>query len=136
MKLHSVLWIEDDAPTINGILEIFSEDKEENGYNIMPHPYESLEDFKENSDIDLSFIQMELVCIDFNLPGGVNGNEIIKIIRSYTVNSSLKIIFYSFSKNEVELQQILEATIDDISNVYFVHQDDLEDRIQLILEEA
>jgi CheY-like chemotaxis protein len=136
MKLHSVLWIEDDAPTINGILEIFSEDKEENGYNIMPHPYESLEDFKENSDIDLSFIQMELVCIDFNLPGVVNGNEIIKIIRSYTVNSSLKIIFYSFSKNEVELQQILEATIDDISNVYFVHQDDLEDRIQLILEEA
>lgn len=134
MKLHSVLWIEDDEPTMNGILDNFSEDKEDNGFNIMPHPFESMEDFKTNSDIDLSCIQMELVCIDNNLPG-VNGNEIIRIIRSYPGNINLKIIFYSFSKNETELKKMLEETIEDTSNIFYAHQDDLEDRILLILGE-
>lgn len=134
MKLHSVLWIEDDEPTLLGILDIFSEDKDENGFNIMPHAFESLDDFNENSDIDLSCISMELVCIDYNLPGGVNGNEIIRIIRSYPANAELKIIFYSFSQNEMELKEILESELDDTSNIFYAHQDDLEDRIKLILD--
>lgn len=135
MKLHSILWIEDDKPTIDGLLDIFSEDKDENGYNIMPHSFESLKDFQENSEMDLSAIHMALVCIDFNLPGGVNGNEIIKKIRNYPANSSLKIIFYSFSQNEEELRVIMEDTIDDTTDIFYSHQDDLEDRMKLILDE-
>ncbi len=135
MELHSILWIEDDEPTVNGILESFSEDKEENGYNIMPHPFISLEDFKKNSSIDLSAIHMAVVCIDFNLPGGINGNEIIKEIRSYPSNKNLKILFYSFLKNESELKNILEDTIEDTSNILYAHQDDLEERLKLFLDE-
>ncbi|MGB5981693.1 MAG: hypothetical protein WBG46_06080 [Nonlabens sp.] len=135
MKLHSVLWIEDDESTIKGLLDIFSEDKEDNGYNLMPHAFESLADFHENSGLDLNAIHMALVCIDFNLPNGVNGNEIINQIRSYPANSTLKIIFYSFSQNELELQSLMAETLEDTRDIYYAHQDDLEDRIKLLLDE-
>jgi DNA-binding response OmpR family regulator len=135
MKLHSVLWIEDDAEIVNGIIENFSEDKEERGYNIMPSHFLSLKKMKEDPDMEISSIVMTLVCVDYNLPDGVNGNDIIKIIRSYKANKEVPIIFYSFAKNEIELQQILESTIDNTSDIYYAHQDDLEERMILLLEE-
>lgn len=134
MDLHSVLWIEDDEGIVDKILNNFSEDKEERGYNLMPHHFKSLKDFGENSEYDLSLISMELVCIDYNLPEGINGDEIIFTIRSYQANKDIPIIFYSFAKNEVELQAILKKELDDLSNIYYAHQDDLEDRMILLIE--
>ena len=45
--------------------------------------------------------------------------------------------FYSYSKNEEELKAILEETLgsNNISNIFYAHQDDLEDRIILLLED-
>jgi len=134
MELHNILWVEDDPEIVEGIVANFSEDKYERGYNIMPSHFLSKKEIDDDPDMEISSINMDLVCVDFNLPGGVNGNEIIKSIRSYEANKSVAIIFYSFAKNEQELQKILNETIDDTSNIYFSHQDDLEDRIILLLE--
>ncbi|MCF6129565.1 hypothetical protein L1S35_07765 [Flavobacterium sp. AS60] len=135
MELHNVLWIEDDEIIVEGILKNFSEDKEERGYNIMPSHFISQEELLNDKDFEISSISMKVVCVDNNLPGGVNGNEIIKLIRSYDANKIVPIIFYSSAKNENELRELLLETIDDISNVYFSHQDDLEDRLIMLLEQ-
>lgn len=134
MDLHNILFIEDDQDIVGGIIENFSEDKEERGYNIMPSHFLSLKKLEEDPDMEISSISMEIVCVDFNLPNGVNGNEIIKLIRSFDANKNVPIIFYSFAKNEQELQKILQDTIDDTTNIYYAHQDDLEDRIIYLLE--
>lgn len=135
MKLHNVLWIEDDATIVEGIVKQFSEDKDDRGYNIMPSHFLSLADLEKDPDLEMSSISMGLICVDYNLPGGFNGNDVIKKIRSYEANKNVIIIFYSFAKNEIELKAILEDSIEDTSNIYYVHQNDLEDRIILILEE-
>ncbi|PIF32435.1 response regulator receiver domain-containing protein [Flavobacterium sp. 9] len=135
MKLHNILWIEDDPKIVENITESFSEAKDEKGYNVMPTHFLSLEDLENDPHLEISSITMALICVDYNLPGGFNGNDVIKKIRSYKANKNVTIIFYSFAKNETELKQIMENSIEDISNIFFVHQNDLEDRIILILEE-
>ena len=97
MDLYSIFWIEDDEKIVEKIINNFSEDKEERGYTLMPHHYVCLDDFTENSKMELSSIVMELVCIDYNLPGGINGDVIIRKIRSYPANRTIPIIFYSFA---------------------------------------
>lgn len=135
MELHSVLFIEDDPKIVEGVVDHFSEDKDELGYNIMPSHYLSLEELESDSDMEISSISMRLVCVDNNLPGGINGDQIIKLIRSYEANKDVPIIFYSWAKNELELKEILENIIDDTTNIYYAHQNDLEERMMLILED-
>ena len=133
MELHNVLWIEDDTFIVDGFVKNFSEDKADRGYNIMPTHFTSLQALIDDPDLEISTITMALVCVDYNLPGGINGNDVIAEIRSYEANKTVDIIFYSSQKNESELQDILMNTITDISNIYFAHQDDLEDRIILLI---
>ncbi len=135
MNLYSLLIVEDDPKIVQGIVDHFSEDKDERGYNIMPSPYSSLKELEDDPHMDISSISMDLACVDYNLPGGVNGNEVIKLIRGYEANKSVPIIFYSFAKNEIELKKILESTIDDTTGIYYAHQNDLEERIMLVLED-
>lgn len=135
MKLHNILWIEDDEIIVTGMVKNFSEDKDERGYNIMPTHFISKDELLNDPHLEITSITMKAICVDYNLPGGVNGDEIIKIIRSYEANKNVPIIFYSFAKNENELREILLSTIDDISNIHFAHQNDLEDRLIILLEE-
>ena len=133
MKIVDVLWIEDDSAFVNGTLANFKEDRDELGFAIVPWHYVSKKDFEENSHMELDALHMGLVCVDYHLPGGINGNEIIVKIRSYAANSNIDIVFYSAIKNEIELKEMLEAELADLANIYFAHKDTLEDRIHNLL---
>jgi CheY-like chemotaxis protein len=134
MNVHDVLWIEDDSEFVDGVLANFKEDRDELGFAIIPWHYISLEDFENNSHLELNAISMSLVCVDYNLPGGVNGNEIIATIRSNPANLGIKIIFYSALKNETELKEILEEILDNVDGIFFAQKDTLEDQILALIE--
>lgn len=134
MKVIDVLWIEDDTEFVDGTLANFKEDRDELGFAIVPWHYTSKDDFDKNSHLELDALSIGLVCVDFNLPGGVNGNELIKQIRSHEPNKAIDIIFYSAAKNEKELQAIIGDTLEEeFQNIYFANKDSLEDQILNIL---
>ncbi|WP_437395415.1 hypothetical protein [Flagellimonas lutimaris] len=134
MIVTDLLWIEDDTEFVDGTLANFKEDREDLGFAIVPWHYVSKEEFDKDSHLELESLAIGLVCIDYNLPGGINGNEIIKIIRGYKANKEIPIIFYSAAKNESELKKILEETFDEeIDNIFYSTKDTLEDQIINVL---
>lgn len=130
MKVFDVLWIEDDEEFVDGTLANFKEDRDSYGFTIVPWHYTEIEDFNKNSHLELCSLHISIVCVDYNLPGGVNGNDIIKEIRSHKQNENIDIIFYSAAKNEKELQEIIEVTLQsEVINIYYANKDTLEDQI-------
>jgi CheY-like chemotaxis protein len=133
MDLIDMLWLEDEKKIVSTVLDSLYDGKEELGFSIVPFHYTSKAHFDKESGLELNALVMGLVCIDYNLPGGVNGNEIIKQIRSHKANKKIPIIFYSAMKTEIELEEILKNELDNLDNIYFAHKDTLEDRIIYIL---
>lgn len=129
MHIYDILWIEDDTEFVDGTLANFKEDRDELGFAVVPWHYTSLEDFSNNSHLELSSLQIKVVCIDYNLPGGINGNQIIEQIRRHEPNRDIEIIFYSAAKNESELKSILEDSLADLNKIYYAHKDTLEDQL-------
>lgn len=134
MRIIDVLWIEDDSEFTDGHLANFKEDRDELGFTIVPWQYESKDEFDKNAHHELDSLSMELAIIDNNLPG-INGNEIIKQIRSHEANKNLPIIFYSYAKNAIELKELIENTLDEKnpSNIFYCHKNDLVDTMLQVI---
>lgn len=122
MRQLYVLWIEDSQNYIDSFL-----------FNLVPDLRNINIDFgtpdihhsAENIDSISRAINVDLVLVDYNLPGGVNGDEVIIKICSHAHNSNIPIIFYSSNINAVELQ----ALVSSFQNVICVHRDSLGDEI-------
>ncbi|WP_343534035.1 hypothetical protein [Pedobacter sp.] len=128
MLIHDILWIEDDTKFVEGILKNFDVDSVDLGYKINPFHYVSLQDFENEAGLELSALALKLVCVDYNLPN-VNGDEIIEKIRSFEANKTIRIVFYSYAKNEKELREILLERLPNLDNIHFIHKSELEDAI-------
>jgi CheY-like chemotaxis protein len=123
-----VLWFEDDEDDkfIDSLHYNLKPDLEDLSIRFHIHPYKDKKSFDNENGGELSGLRMGLILIDFNLPGGINGDEIIKEIRSYPNNDDIPIIFYSVYLDLPDLKGRLDKTYKQVKSV---QRDGLQDEI-------
>ncbi len=102
-KMFHILICDDEIPTCTYIEQIFYDYAEKEQIEILTETFftgeELLQYMKQNSDIDLIFLDIEL-------PGD-NGAQIGKILRDCLMNESVQIVFISsYEKYAMELFQV------------------------------
>lgn len=127
-KSFDILWIEDEEEFMHDTVESLN-NSSDGKYGIIPDCYLTAEDFYNSSTLTLSGLHFTVALVDFNLVGGINGNQIIAKIRSYKANDSLCIIFYSAYKSPSELKGILSEDLETIDNILFSSKETVEDEL-------
>lgn len=99
MKInYNILWVEDDASWYKTTCELFSDNLEEQGFNLVPKRCVNFDEVKEiNKDDGLK--KFDILLIDFTLRNSLSGDEIINYLRSIEIFTD--VIFYSSAVEDV-----------------------------------
>lgn len=131
-KAFDILWIEDEDDIVGDTIDSLNNGS--NGkYGVIPHHYISAESFFNEVGNDLKNLAFTIALIDYNLPGGINGDEIIKKIREHKNNKGLPIVFYSAFKTPNELKVILVEEIGDVEGIIYATKETYEDEVYTYL---
>lgn len=127
LKPVYAIWIEDIVKYVDTLL-----------YNLKPDFDDFKVDFISDTHDSGKFIvdvaraiDVDMVLVDYNLPNGINGDDVIKIIRSFPHNDETPIIFYSSNMDAEGLQKLLIG----VKNVTCCHRDSLGDEIIRVIRE-
>lgn len=100
MKIdYNILWIEDDTSWFETTSEIFKENLDDYGFNLIAIRKVNLTEVQ--AEIELNGLKkIDILLIDFTLKNSVNGDIIINLLRSKEIYTD--IIFYSSDLNSVK----------------------------------
>lgn len=130
-----VLFIEDEEEyileTVDGLNISGKPD-----FGVIPDYYLNAKSFYTSAKLNLKGLQFSLALVDFNLPGGINGDEVIAEIRKHNQNYDLTIIFYSADKTPGELKNIIEEKIgSELIGILYSSKETLEDECYRFFKE-
>ena len=121
------IWIEDVPKYIDTLIYNLTPDFEDLGIEFCKPDLHLSESFLP--DVARA-IEVDIVMVDYNLPGGINGDSVIQSIRQYEHNNKTPIIFYSSNLDSADLKKLVIG----LPNIICCHRDSLGDELIRILK--
>jgi hypothetical protein len=119
---YNLLWIEDEQSWYDTTLELFTQNLEDHGFNLIPTKCKNFDEIEDLIKLD-GLKKYDLLLIDFTLRASKSGDEIIQLIRSSSIYTD--IIFYSSAVETVrksmrdhELEGVYSSDRKDIENKF------------------
>jgi hypothetical protein len=110
----NVLWIDDQPERVKAQIEAITRHMQEHGFDFFPRQCRTLEDVAQSLADDVFDDEIDLVLVDWDLGGGVQGQDAISNIREKIRYKD--VVFYSAGKEPKALRQL--AFDNDLEGVY------------------
>ncbi|MEZ0183425.1 hypothetical protein AB9T89_14380 [Flavobacterium oncorhynchi] len=128
MKIdYNVLWVEDDTSWFETTSEIFKENLDDYGFNLIANRKVNFSEV--SSEISLNGLnKIDILLIDFNLKNSENGDAVINLLREQEIYTD--IIFYSSDLDSVKSSMHKYY----MEGVYYSDRKEIEHKFDLVFK--
>lgn len=126
----NVLWIDDQPERVRAQIEAISRHMQEHGFDFYPRQCKTLAEVKESLADDVFDDEIDLVLVDWDLGGGVEGQDAISNIREKIRYKD--VVFYSAGKEPKALRQLVFDH--DLEGVYCASRELLVDEVKGVFD--
>jgi len=126
----NVLWVDDQPDRVKAQIEGISRRMRREGFNFQPTLCTTLEQVEEFIAEDVFQDEIDLILVDWDLGGGLEGQDVIYEIRQKALYKD--VVFYSALTPLLKLRQL--AFKNEIEGIYCASRDGLVEEVEGIFE--
>jgi hypothetical protein len=126
----NVLWVDDQPNAVNAQITRIKTQMAEEGFNFNPTLCQSVKDVKDLIAGDVFQDEVDLILVDWDLGGGVHGQDVIERIRQ--VAQYKDVVFYSAQTPAEELRTL--AFEKGLEGIYCASREELVDEVLGVFE--
>lgn len=126
----NVLWVDDQPSRVDAQIRAIKKEMEDHGFEFRPTLCQSIEEVRRLIRDDVFNDEVDLILVDWDLGGNIEGQTAIAEIRQYIQYKD--VVFYSANKGADELRRL--AFDGRLEGIYCVTRQDIVDEVVGVFE--